>query len=64
MQHSAAESRVMSQGNLYDESQARAWLSATPPAYCLVPVKQYRSTLGPQVGEERLSTGGWSSTAV
>ena len=61
MQHSAAESRVTSQGDLYGESQARAWLSATPPAYCLVPVKQYRST---QVGEERLSTGGWSSTAV
>ena len=61
MQHSAAESRVMSQGDLYDESQARAWLSATPPAYCPVPVKQYRIT---QVGEERLSTGGWSSTAV
>ena len=60
MQHSAAESRVMSQGDLY-ESQARAWLSATPPAYCPVPVKQYRIT---QVGEERLSTGGWSSTAV
>ena len=34
MQHSAAESRVMSLGDLYDESQACAWLSATPP--CLL----------------------------